>query len=98
VLRVDARAWAGFAATPPTVEIWMNNKVVGTFTPDLHAPAEYEVGLPPSPAGADVVLTLHSATFVPDAARYLSQQGGQVGQVQRLAVRLDWAELRGGAP
>jgi hypothetical protein len=52
--------------------------------------------LPPSPPGADVVITLHMATFIPSADRYLSQQGKPVvGQVQRLGVRLDWAELRG---
>ena len=46
-------------------------------------------------AGADVVVTLRMDTFIPAANRYLSQQGKPVvGQVQRLGVRLDWAELR----
>ena len=48
-----------------------------------------------SPVGADVIVTLHTDTFIPSADRYLSQQGKPVvGQVQRLGVRLDWAELR----
>jgi hypothetical protein len=93
VLRADGRGWAGYAAAPPLVEIWMNNQLVGTFTPVLHAPAEFAVPLPPNPSGADVVLTLHTPTFVPAAARYLSQQGSQVGQVQQLGVRLDTVRL-----
>ena len=93
VLRADGRGWAGYAAAPPPVEIWMNNQLVGTFTPVLDAPAEFAVPLPPSPPGADVVLMLHTPTFVPAAARYLSQQGSQVGQVQQLGVRLDTVRL-----
>ena len=47
----------------------------------------------------DVIVTLHTDTFIPSADRYLSQQGKPVvGQVQRLGVRLDWAELRKAAP
>ena len=93
IVRADGRGWAGYASAPPPVTVWMNNGAVGTFTPSLDAPAEYTVALPPSPPGADVVLTLRTPTFVPDAARYLSQQGSQVGQVQQLGVRLDTARL-----
>ncbi|MFN8569022.1 MAG: hypothetical protein U0Z44_16240 [Kouleothrix sp.] len=72
----------------------MNNQVVGTFTPVLDAPAECTVVLPPAPPGADVLLTLRTATFVPDAGRYIRQQGkAVVGQVQRLGLRLDWVRL-----
>ena len=39
-------------------------------------------------------ITLRTATFIPDAGRYIHQQGkAVVGQVQRLGVRLDWARL-----
>jgi hypothetical protein len=93
IVRADGRGWAGYAAAPPPVTVWMNNGAVGTFTPSLDAPAEFTVALPPSPPGADIVLTMRTPTFVPDAARYLSQQGSQVGQVQQLGVRLDTARL-----
>jgi hypothetical protein len=46
------------------------------------------------PEGADVVIELRGPTFVPDAARYLSQQGkAAVGQVHWLMVRLDRVEV-----
>jgi hypothetical protein len=93
-LRADGRGWAGYAAAPPTVQVVVNNQVVGTFTPVLDAPAECTVVLPPAPPGADVLLTLRTATFVPDAGRYIRQQGkAVVGQVQRLGLRLDWVRL-----
>ncbi|KPV49491.1 hypothetical protein SE17_32330, partial [Kouleothrix aurantiaca] len=69
IVRADGRGWAGYAAVPPPVTVWMNNRAVGTFTPSLDAPAEFTVALPPSPPGADVVLTLRTPTFVPDTAR-----------------------------
>jgi hypothetical protein len=72
---------------------------VGVFTPEPQAVGEFQIILPPTPAGEDVVVTLHMDTFIPAANRYLSQQGKPVvGQVQRLGVRLDWAELRKAAP
>jgi hypothetical protein len=76
------------------VQVLLGYKPAGAFTPSRDGVRDFVVALPASPPGADVVVTLRTPTFVPDAARYLSQQGEQVGQVQRLGVRLDWAELR----
>jgi hypothetical protein len=94
-LLADGRGWAGYAAAPPPVRVFVGGTLAGTFTPDLQAPRAFTVTLPPSAPGADVVVTLRTDTFVPDAGRYLRQQGkAVVGQVQRLGVRLDWTELR----
>jgi hypothetical protein len=93
-LRADGRGWlAGWLPVPP-VRVFLGDQEAGAFTPSHTDVREFAVALPASPPGADVVVTLRTPTFVPDAARYLSQQGEQVGQVQRLGVRLDWAELR----
>jgi hypothetical protein len=93
-LRADGRGWlAGWLPVPP-VSIYLGAQQVGAFTPSHSNVREYTVALPAAPPGADVVVTLHTPTFIPDAARYLSQQGALVGQAQRLGVRLDWAELR----
>jgi 4-amino-4-deoxy-L-arabinose transferase-like glycosyltransferase len=55
----------------------------------------YCAELPPTAAGADLVLVLRSPTFVPPAADLLAQQGPQAGQLRLLGVRLDWVELGG---
>jgi 4-amino-4-deoxy-L-arabinose transferase-like glycosyltransferase len=95
VLRADGRAWASYASHPPAVSVLIDGRIVGQFTPDSTAPREFTVALPPLTPGADIVITLRTATFVPDAARYNRQQSEAVsGQVQRLGVRLDWAEIR----
>jgi hypothetical protein len=94
VLRADGRGWlSGWLPVPP-VRVELGDQQAGAFTPSHDDVGEYTVTLPPTPPGADVVVTLRTPTFIPDAARYLSQQGAQVGQAQRLGVRLDWAELR----
>jgi hypothetical protein len=94
-LRADGRGWFDSLKPPATVHVLVGNQEAGVFTPDSQAVGEFQVMLPASPAGADVVVTLHMDTFIPSADRYLSQQGRSVvGQVQRLGVRLDWAELR----
>jgi 4-amino-4-deoxy-L-arabinose transferase-like glycosyltransferase len=93
-LRADGRGWlAGWLPVPP-VHVLLDGREVGTFTPSHDDVGIFTIPLPASSPGADVVVTLRTPTFIPDAARYLSQQGDQVGQVQRLGVRLDWAELR----
>jgi 4-amino-4-deoxy-L-arabinose transferase-like glycosyltransferase len=93
-LRADGRGWLpGWLPVPP-VRVLVGGREAGAFTPSHDDVRVFAVALPPAPPGADVVVTLHTPTFIPDAARYLSQQGGQVGQMQRLGVRLDWAELR----
>jgi len=95
-LRADGRSWFDGLKLPSTVHVLIGDQQAGVFTPDSQAVSEFQIMLPPSPAGADVVVTLHMDTFVPGADRYLSQQGKPVvGQVQRLGARLDWAELRG---
>jgi hypothetical protein len=93
-LRADGRGWlAGWLPVPP-VHVYLGGQLAGTFTPSHDDVREFTVALPPTPPGADVIVTLRTPTFIPDAARYLSQQGILVGQAQRLGVRLDWAELR----
>ncbi len=55
----------------------------------------YCAALPASiPAGADIVITIHSGIFTPEADDLLSQQGIQAGQLRLLGVRIDWAEVR----
>ncbi len=49
--------------------------------------------LPPVPRGDDVLVDIKSSAFVPGAADLLGQQGDQVGQLRRLGLRIDWAEL-----
>jgi len=94
-LRADGRGWVGYAPTPPPVRVFVGDQPAGTFTPDMHEGREFTIVLPTTPKGTDVVVTLRSDTFIPGADRYLGQQGkAVVGQVQRLGVRLDWAELR----
>jgi hypothetical protein len=95
-LRAVGRGWFDGLRPPATVYVLIGDQAVGVFTPDPHGVGEFQVELPAAPAGADVTVTLHMDTFIPGADRYLSQQGKPVvGQVQRLGVRLDWAELRG---
>ncbi len=93
VLRADGRAWAGFAAQPPRLTVLADGRPAGSCALGF-AVGECSVALPPAPPGSDLVITLRTATFVAPAARYVSQQGSQVGQAQALGVRLDWAELR----
>jgi 4-amino-4-deoxy-L-arabinose transferase-like glycosyltransferase len=93
-LRADGRGWLAGWLPVPSVQVLLSDQEAGTFTPNHADVRDFAVALPASPPGADVVVTLRTPTFVPDAARYLSQQGEQVGQIQRLGIRLDWAELR----
>jgi hypothetical protein len=98
VLRADGRGWLpGWLPVPP-VRVFLGDREAGSFTPDHNGIRDFAIALPPTPRGADVIITIRMPTFIPDAARYLSQQGGQVGQAQRLGVRLDWVELRDTAP
>ncbi|HJZ48406.1 MAG TPA: hypothetical protein VKE41_14615 [Roseiflexaceae bacterium] len=93
-LRVDGRAWFDGLRPAPPIHVFVGEQEAGAFTPGPSV-AEFSVLLPPTSSGADVVVTLRTDTFIPAADRYLSQQGKPVvGQVQRLGVRLDWAELR----
>ncbi|HEU5100145.1 MAG TPA: hypothetical protein VFU22_14050, partial [Roseiflexaceae bacterium] len=95
VLRADGRGWFDGLRSPSAVQVFLADQRAGVFNPSPRDVAEWSITLPPSPAGADVVVTLRMDTFIPGADRYLSQQGKPVvGQVQRLGVRLDWAEIR----
>jgi hypothetical protein len=97
-MRADGRGWlVGWLPVPP-VRVLLGDREAGAFAPSPDDVRVFTVALPPSPPGADVIVTLRTPTFIPDAARYLSQQGSQVGQIQRLGVRLDWAELQDSAP
>jgi hypothetical protein len=53
----------------------------------------YEVALPATPRGDDVLIALRVPVFVPDAADLLAQQGPQAGQLRLLGLLVDWAEL-----
>lgn len=78
---------------PPTVTVWLGDEAVGSFAPGP-ALGEHCLALPARPAGADLALTLRSATFVPDALDLIAQQGPQVGQLRLLAFQLDSAVLK----
>jgi hypothetical protein len=93
VLRVDGRGWpVDMPLAPSTVLV--NGRVVGSFTADRQDVRDVAIALPATRPGADVVVTLRSPTFVPDASDYLSQRGTQTGQLRQLGLRLDSAELR----
>jgi hypothetical protein len=93
-IRADGRGWAGQVGQAPVVQVLVDGRAAGSFALDLAGPREYSIMLSPVPVGADVVVTLRSATFVPGPERFLRQQSERsLGQVQRLGVRLDWAEL-----
>jgi 4-amino-4-deoxy-L-arabinose transferase-like glycosyltransferase len=94
ILRADGRAWRSYALAPPSVRVLLAGREIGTFTPN-DSVQEFRIALPASQAGSDIEITLHTPTIIPNAARYNSQQGqAVVGQVQRLGVRLDWAEVQ----
>ena len=94
LLRVDARAWKLRATQAPELSVWLGDTLLGKARPDLKAVSELHFSVPPTVKDTQLVFTVRTATFVPDAARYNSQQGTDVvGQVQYLGVRIDWAEL-----
>jgi hypothetical protein len=91
---VDGRGWPSDLRPVPPVRVLLDGNEIGAFPPDVGEMRTFEVTLPPMSEGADVVIELRGPTFVPDAARYLSQQDeAAVGQVHRLMVRLDRVEV-----
>ena len=94
VVRADGRGWPRDMLPVPPVSVEITGQTVGSIVPDADRVDVFMVALPASAPGADVVITLRGTTFVPGPERYRSQQGDQVGQVHRLLVRLDWAEIR----
>ncbi len=91
-LTISGLGWPQDLALP-TVDVDLDGGSLGAI-PLTRALREVCLSLPARPAGADLTLTLRSATFVPDALDLVRQQGPQVGQLRRLAYQLDWAELR----
>ncbi len=93
-IRADGRGWRDTSKTVPPVQVWVNGNSIGTFTPRIDSPDNFSVTLPPTQRGADVVVMLRTATFVPDANDFNEQQGPFSGEARQLGVRLDWVELR----
>ncbi|MDW8215548.1 MAG: hypothetical protein RMJ55_18505, partial [Roseiflexaceae bacterium] len=76
------------------VRVLLAGNEIGAFPANPDGVRTFEIALPPLPEGDDVVIELRGPVFVPDAARYLSQQGeAAVGQVHWLMVRLDRVEI-----
>ncbi|MDW8148867.1 MAG: hypothetical protein RMJ48_21525 [Roseiflexaceae bacterium] len=94
VFTVDGRGWPVDLRPASPVRVLLAGNEIGAFPANPNGVRTFEVTLPPLPESADVVIELRGPTFVPDAARYLSQQGAEaVGQVHRLMVRLDRVEI-----
>lgn len=92
---VDGRGWPADLHPASPVRVLLAGNEIGVFPADPDGVRTFEATLPPMPDGADVVIELRGPIFVPDARRYLSQQGeAAAGQVHRLMVRLDRVEIR----
>lgn len=91
-LRADGRGWPTDMALP-RVALELNGAPVAALELQRD-PQVYCAPLPPGASGSDLVVTLRTPAFVPPAADLLAQQGPQVGQLRRLGVKLDWAEIR----
>ncbi len=97
-LRADGRGWPADLPSPQLTLLLASTKqaadpVVLTSLELERAIQIYCADLPPAAPGEDLVIILRSDTFIPEAADLLAQQGPQAGQLRRLGVRLDWAEL-----
>lgn len=93
---VDGRGWPADLRPTSPVRVFLadSGKEIGAFPPNPNGVRTFEMTVPPLPDGTDIIIELRGPMFVPDAARYLSQQGeGSVGQVHRLMVRLDQVTL-----
>lgn len=91
---VDGRGWPADLHPASPVRVLLAGDEIGVFPANPDGVRTFEVTLPLLPEGADVIIELRGPVFVPDAARYLSQQGeAAVGQVHWLMVRLDRVEL-----
>jgi hypothetical protein len=93
-LRVDGRGWPSDVVPRGPIEVWLDNRVIGTFAADTPRVRVEVIDLPVQPAGADVVITLRGPTFVPDANDYRNQRGPLTGQMRQLMVRLDWLTIQ----
>lgn len=88
-LQVDGRGWPADITPSGPVEIWLDNRIIGTFAADTRTVRTVTIDLPVQPAGGDVEITLRGPTFVPDAVDYRRQRGPLTGQMRRLMVRID---------
>ena len=92
-MRADGRGWPNDLALP-RLQLITRQQVFASITPQRDVQV-YCATLPASmPAGADIVITIHSDIFTPEADDLLTQQGIQAGQLRLLGVRIDWAEVR----
>ncbi|MBC8077840.1 MAG: hypothetical protein H7Y32_17320, partial [Chloroflexales bacterium] len=90
-LHVDGRARPDDGSST-AFDVLLNERGVASV-PLSRSDQVYEVALPATPAGADVLITLGAPPFVPGAADLLAQQGAQAGQLRLLGLLIDWAEL-----
>lgn len=93
-LRVDGRGWPTDVPAGAPIDIWLDNRVIGSFAAADRRVREVTIDLPLRPAGADIVFRLRGPTFVPDAVDYRRQRGPLTGQMRRLMVRIDWVAVR----
>ncbi|WP_129628108.1 hypothetical protein [Candidatus Oscillochloris fontis] len=91
-LSISGLGWPSDMALP-SVQVRVGTTSLGQIALSRELRSEC-LALPAQPAGSDLIVTLHAATFVPDALDLVRQQGPQVGQLRRLAYQLDWAEVR----
>jgi hypothetical protein len=94
MVTVDGRGWPADLRPASPVRVLLLGNEIGAFPANPNGVRTFEVSLPPMADGADITIELRGSVFVPDAARYLSQQGeAAVVQVHRLMVRLDRVEI-----
>lgn len=92
-MRADGRGWPNDLGAP-RLRLITGQQVFAHITLERDV-LVYCAALPASvPAGADIVITIHSDIFTPEADDLLTQQGVQAGQLRLLGVRIDWAEVR----
>ncbi len=92
-MRADGRGWPNDLPLP-RFHLAIKQQVFASMTLQRDVQV-YCAALPVGmPAGADIVITIHSDIFTPEADDLLSQQGIQAGQLRLLGVRIDWAEVR----
>ncbi|NTW01062.1 MAG: hypothetical protein HGA19_07075 [Oscillochloris sp.] len=91
-MHVSGLGWPQDLALP-TISASLGETLLGSFklTREIQVTC---LDLPARPAGSDLIIALHSDTFVADALDLVRQQGPQVGQLRTLAYQLDWAEVR----
>lgn len=92
-LRVDGRAWPADVIPTRSIEVWLDNQLIGTFDANDPRVRDEVFDLPIFPAGSDIVVTLRGPAFIPDARDFRNQMGMQAGQARSLMLRLDEAAV-----